>query len=141
MSVYIPVRLRSRIQKVGRNRCAYCLTSEMNSGIPSAHDHIHPRIKGGKTEFENLCQACRPCNEFKGDETEAIDPLSGERVPLFNPRTERWTNHFEWSLDGTQIIGLTNIGRATIIALQMNNPTIATARRRWTIAGWHPPED
>lgn len=141
MSAYIPAHLRTQVQEVDRNRCAYCLTSETNSGIPSACDHIQPRSKGGKTEFENLCQACRPCNEFKGNITEAVDPVSGETVPLFNPRTQLWSDHFEWNFDGTQVVGLTDIGRATIIALQMNNPTIMTARRRWVIAGWHPPEN
>jgi hypothetical protein len=60
-------------------------------------------------------------------------------VPLFNPRLQRWSDHFEWSADGIQIVGLTMIGRATVIALQMNNPTIVPARRRWAAAGWHPP--
>jgi hypothetical protein len=141
MSAYIPAHLRAQVQEADRNCCAYCLTSETNSGIPSACDHIQPRSKGGKTEFENLCQACRPYNEFKGNITEAIDPVSGEMVPLFNPRTQLWVEHFEWNFDGTRIIGLTHIGRATVVALQMNNPTIMTARRRWVIAGWHPPEN
>lgn len=141
MAAYIPVQLRIQIQEADRNRCAYCLTSEMNSGIPSACDHIRPRSKGGKTEFENLCQACRPCNEFKGDLIEAADPLGGTMVLIFNPRSQPWASHFEWSMDGSQIVGLTDVGRATVVALQMNNPTIVTARRRWAIAGWHPPEN
>lgn len=141
MSAYIPVHLRIQIQAADRNRCGYCLTSETNSGIPSAYDHIRPRSKGGKTEFENLCQACRPCNEFKGDLVEVVDPLSGQMVALFHPRTQVWNAHFEWSFEGAQIIGLTDVGRATVVALQMNNLTIVTARRRWVIAGWHPPEN
>ncbi len=94
-----------------------------------------------ETEFENLCQACRPCNEFKGDLVEVVDPLSGQMVALFHTRTQVWNAHFEWSFDGVQIIGLTDVGRATVVALQMNNLTIVTARRRWVIAGWHPPEN
>ncbi|GAB4193000.1 MAG: hypothetical protein Fur006_37790 [Coleofasciculaceae cyanobacterium] len=49
------------------------------------HDRIYPRSKGGETTFENVCLACRSCNEFKADSTEAIDPLTGETVSLFNP--------------------------------------------------------
>ena len=139
MALYIAKELREQIRTADNGRCAYCQTSEANSGIPLTHDHIQPRAKGGQTTFENLCQACRPCNEHKSDLTEAIDPSTGETVPLFNPRLQRWSDHFEWSADGIQIIGLTMIGRATVIALQMNNVTIVPARRRWAEAGWHPP--
>lgn len=121
MSVYIPVDLRNRLQSMDRHCCAYCQTSEANSGIPNACDHILPIAKGGKTELDNLCLACRPCNEYKGDSTQGIDPLSGDIVSLFNPRVQYWYEHFEWSLDGTRIIGRTPVGRATIIALRMNN--------------------
>ena len=141
MSAYIPVDLRNCLQLEDRNRCAYCLTRKANTGIPSACDHILPLSKGGKTAFENLCLACRPCNECKGDVTQAIDPLRGDITSLFNPRVQRWHEHFEWSPDGTRIIGRTAIGRATIITLRMNNQTIVAARQRWVSAGWHPPEN
>ena len=139
MALYIAKDLREQIRTADNGRCAYCQTSEANSGIPLKHDHIQPRAKGGQTTFENICQACRSCNEHKSDLTEAIDPSTGETVPLFNPRLQRWSDHFEWSADGIQIVGLTMIGRATVIALQMNNVTIVPARRRWAAAGWHPP--
>jgi HNH endonuclease len=104
-------------------------------------DHIKPVSKGGETTFENLCLACRSCNEFKSDSTEATDPLTGEIVPLFNPRTQRWLDHFGWSPDGTRVEGLNAVGRATIVCLRMNNPVIIVARSRWTLGGWHPPTD
>jgi hypothetical protein len=105
------------------------------------YDHTLPVSQGGETSFENVCLACRSCNEFKSDFTEAVDPLTGETVPLFNPRTQQWYNHFEWSLDGTRVEGLTATGRATIVRLRMNNPVIIVARKRWVISGWHPPND
>ncbi|HEY3227585.1 MAG TPA: hypothetical protein VGJ87_00105 [Roseiflexaceae bacterium] len=61
-------------------------------------------------------------------------------MPLFNPRAQRWDEHFAWSDDGTQILGLTAIGRATIVALQLNRPLLVSARRRWVLVGWHPPQ-
>ena len=88
MSTYISESLRSLIADSDKARCCYCLTSVANSGIPMTHDHIQPVSKGGQTNFENICLACRSCNEFKGDSTEAVDPLIGETVPLFNPRTQ-----------------------------------------------------
>lgn len=141
MSAYIPESLRKQIATTDRQRCCYCLTSEANSGIPMTHDHIQPRSKSGETTFENVCLACRSCNEFKADSTEAIDPLTGETVSLFNPRLQTWSDHFTWSPDGTKVEGLTAIGRATIICLRMNNPVIVVARKRWAVSGWHPPTD
>jgi len=141
VSAYISDSLKARIEQEERQRCSYCLTSEANSGIPMTFDHIQPRSKGGATSFENVCLACRTCNEYKSDSTEAEDPLMGKVVLLFNPRTQQWSEHFTWSLDATKVEGLTAIGRATVIALRMNNPVIVAARHRWAISGWHPPEN
>jgi hypothetical protein len=139
VSTYLPDSLRFQIETADRQRCCYCLTSEANSGIPMTYDHIQPRSKGGDTSFENICLACRSCNEFKGNLTQAIDPLTAELVPLFHPRQQQWSEHFVWSADGTRIEGLTLIGRATVVALRMNHPVIIGARRRWVSSGWHPP--
>jgi hypothetical protein len=38
------------------------------------------------------------------------------------------------------IEGLTTIGRATVIALRMNNAVIVATRKRWFSIGWHPPD-
>jgi hypothetical protein len=141
VSKYISESLKNQIAASDKGRCCYCLTTEVNSGISMTCDHIKPCSKDGETTFENLCLACRSCNEFKADSTEAIDPLNGETTRLFNPRMQRWSDHFSWSSDATRIEGLTTIGRATIVCLRMNNQVIVVARRRWTISGWHPPND
>ena len=67
--------------------------------------------------------------------------LTGETVPLFNPRQQCWAEHFAWSEDGTRVEGLTLVGRVTGLALQMNHAMIVVARRRWVSSGWHPPFD
>jgi HNH endonuclease len=139
VSPYIPVELRNRVRTHDRNRCCYCLTTEINSGIRMTFDHCWPRAKAGKTAFENLCLACRSCNEFKSNTTEAVDLITGESVGLFNPRLHDWSSHFQWSADGTTVIGITAMGRVTVIVLQMNNLAIVATRRRWVIVGWHPP--
>jgi HNH endonuclease len=139
VSAYIPENLKIQVEQTDRKRCCYCLTSEANSGIPMTHDHILPRSKGGETTFQNLCLACRTCNEFKSDATKVSDPLTGETVPLFSPRLQQWADHFAWSSDSTKVEGLTEIGRATTLTLRMNNAVIVAARWRWTISGWHPP--
>lgn len=141
MATYLAEDLRARIEEVDGRACRYCLVSELITGMPLTYDHIQPRSKGGETSFENVCRACRPCNEFKSDASHAPDPLTGEPTPLFNPRTETWAQHFKWSADGTRIEGVSAVGRATVVALRMNRPAIATARGRWTEAGWHPPPE
>lgn len=109
------------------------------SGIPLTYDHITPASRGGLTAFENICLACRTCNEFKTNTVRAVDPLTQESVSLFHPRQLRWQDHFTWSLDGTKVEGTTAIGRETVVALRMNHALIVTARRRWCAVGWHPP--
>ena len=104
-------------------------------------DHLSPEAKGGETVRDNLWLACRRCNEFKGTRTHAIDPLTDEKVPLFNPRWQSWAIHFAWGERGVQIMGLTAVGRATVIALRLNNPEIIGARTLWVQAGLHPPKD
>ena len=141
MSETIPAELRRQVAQRDRDRCSYCQTSEANSGIPMSIDHIIPVAEGGPTTLENLCLACRRCNEFKGKRTDAIEPVSGERCPLFDPIRQNWNDHFTWSPDGIEMEGKTQIGRATIGALRTNNPIVCAARRRWVLSGWHPPKD
>jgi hypothetical protein len=60
-------------------------------------------------------------------------------IILFNPRKQKWYEHFRWSEDGTKIIGLTPCGRATVNALRLNNSLAIVVRKNWVKAGWHPP--
>jgi hypothetical protein len=103
-------------------------------------DHIVPEVAGGVTELDNLCLACISCNAFKSAYQMGVDPQTNEEVPLFNPRKQPWHEHFRWHDDGSQIIGTTAIGRATVIRLQMNRSIVVQARQRWVQAGWHPPQ-
>ena len=102
-------------------------------------EHLIALAAGGTDDEENLWLSCRRCNRFKGILTQAIDSLSKQFVNLFNPRLQQWSEHFRWSEDGTQIIGLTECGRATAEALKLNNPEITVTRRLWVSVGWWPP--
>lgn len=103
-------------------------------------DHILPVARGGTDHESNLCLACELCNLYKWAKTEGVDPVTGIVVKLFNPRLQKWLDHFSWSEDGLEIVGLTPIGRATIGALRLNNPLALTVRGNWIKAGWHPPQ-
>jgi hypothetical protein len=61
-------------------------------------------------------------------------------MPLFNPRTQSWFEHFEWATDGIRILGTTAVGRATVVALHLSDdPDALEVRSYWVQAGWHPP--
>lgn len=100
-------------------------------GQPLTVEHIIPQARGGSSEDENLWLSCRRCNQYKSAKIEAIDPVINLSVPLFNPRKQMRSEHFAWSDDGCKIIGLTPSGRATVIALKLNNEHIVGARRLW----------
>jgi len=46
-------------------KCAYCGAERQRLTI----DHIIPKSKGGKANFENCVSSCKPCNNKKGDRT------------------------------------------------------------------------
>jgi hypothetical protein len=73
--------------------------------------------------------------------THALDSETNTSVPLFNPRTQFWKEHFSWDETRTRIIGRTAIGRATISALALNDELRMRARALWVEAGYHPPLD
>lgn len=138
---YVPVALRRNITELSRHRCGYCLRTEELMGMPMTIEHIIPEALGGTTTEDNLWLACPSCNQFKGSKIKAHDPQTGKLVKLFNPRTQNWNDHFQWNIDGSQILGKTACGRATIVALNMNNTEIIVTRKLWVSAGWWPLDD
>lgn len=137
----ISAQLRELVRQRAAYRCEYCRSSEWLAGQRNHIDHIAPGSRGGETSADNLCLACAGCNGSKLDRTEAIDPATGRIEPLFNPRQQRWQEHFAWSEEGTQIVGITSCGRATVEALRFNRPLAVSARAVWVSIGRHPPQE
>ncbi len=92
----ITKRLRDRVRKRAGNRCEYCLCHQNYVFGQLQIDHVIPIAKGGIDTEDNLCLACELCNQHKWTKTNDIDPQTGQRVPLFNPRQQRWNEHFFW---------------------------------------------
>ncbi|MFN0121238.1 MAG: HNH endonuclease [Blastocatellia bacterium] len=135
----IPPQIRRELRaEFPERRCAYCHSPEALLGIPLEADHIIPSARKGRTILSNLCLCCRVCNGRKADRQKARDPLTRRLVRLFHPRQQTWTTHFRWSDDGTEIIGLTTTGRATVDALKMNSELITSLRSLWVTLGLHP---
>ncbi|MBK8090690.1 MAG: HNH endonuclease [Verrucomicrobiaceae bacterium] len=99
-------------------------------------EHILPRILGGVSEEQNLAVACGR-NLHKSDRTHALDPETGLLMELYHPRKDNWGQHFAWQ--GTTIIGLTSVGRATISALDLNHPRRQRVRTAEALFGLFPP--
>lgn len=138
MTVLSDVLRRQVCDRAGQ-RCEYCMTSRRVMGMPLVTDHVVPKALGGDDRLENLCAACYRCNEYKGAKTHEIDPATGTLTPLFNPRTQTWSEHFAWANGGTHVMGLTAIGRAPVIALRLNNEYVVEAHILWIARNWHPP--
>jgi hypothetical protein len=110
--------------------CEYCRLHSMGQVGRFPVDHILPRSQGGRTVLANLALACPHCNARKWAFTDMNDPLTGEPVALFNPRTQTWSDHFRWSRSrASYVVGRTPCGRATIARLHMNHPDLLAVRR------------
>jgi hypothetical protein len=136
---YLADAVRQRVRQRAGNRCEYCLSHQEYVLGQLQVDHVLPVARGGTDAEDNLCLACELCNQYKWTRTHGLDPASGEQVVLFNPRQDTWAEHFAWSADGTEVVGLTPCGRATIRILRLNNALAVTVRQNWVRAGWHPP--
>ena len=113
-------RLEQLVRKRANGRCEYCGLPERYSSTPFQMDHIVAEQHGGPTVASNLALACFACNHHKGPNLGGVDPKTGAKFWLFNPRRHKWERHFAW--DGAVLRGQTSIGRATIAVLAINAP-------------------
>jgi hypothetical protein len=120
---------RSEVARRAHYRCEYCLYPEAASSTPLEVDHIIPEAKDGSTTLDNLALCCRSCNLHKYVKIDAVDPITGEITPLFNPRVQHWQEHFTLDRDTGTTQGVTPTGRATEKALVLNSPHAVTTRR------------
>lgn len=112
--------LRSLVRRRARELCEYCRLPQMSSRFVSFHiEHVVARQHGGESDADNLALACSYCNRHKGPNIAGLDRVSGQLVSLFNPRHDRWSDHFEWR--DTIIVGTTPVGRVTVDLLKMND--------------------
>ncbi len=137
----IAERVRYQVRQRANALCEYCHASEQWQYVRFTVDHVIPLALGGTNKSDNLALACFHCNRRKADRTAAVDPDSGEEVPLFNPRRDVWSGHFIWSADGLLIVSLTPTGRATVAVLALNREWAVHIRQADQAAGRHPPLD
>jgi hypothetical protein len=135
---YIPAQLRRAVIRRASNRCEYCKLAQAGQAATFHIDHVVPIVAGGKTILENLALACVSCSLSKSDRQKVNDPETEEDVPIFNPRLQRWSEHFYWN--EFYLVGRTPTGRATIEALNLNRSIIVAIRSEEAVFRRHPPE-
>jgi hypothetical protein len=133
------VEQRRLVRDRAKGRCEYCQCQEDFATESFSIEHIIPVAADGETELDNLAFACQGCNSHKYTKTNAPDPADDQIAPLFHPRQHRWEEHFCWSEDFLEIIGLTATGRATVAALKLNRHRVVNLRRAMYVLGEHPP--
>ncbi len=119
--------LRAEIAQRAGWRYEYCHIHWEDSGFPHEIDHIISRKRGGPTLSNNLAFACVICNRYKGSDVASIEPETGEIIRLFNPWSDRWTDHFR--IGGPLIEPITKVGSTTARLLRFNAPERVLERR------------
>ncbi len=77
---HAPACTRKGVLLRDKYACQYC------GAIPGAHlltlDHIVPRALGGRSTWENLVTACRPCNSRKANKPLNVARMSLRSAPV-----------------------------------------------------------
>jgi hypothetical protein len=133
----IPRALRDEVVLRARQRCEYCQLSQLGQEATFHIDHVIPQAAAGPHTADNLALACVSCSLRKGARQSASDPDTEIEMPLFNPRTQIWSEHMRWVEE--RVVGLTPTGRATIAALALYRPLILAIRQEEIARGRHPP--
>ena len=136
MSSYVPPALRRLVAARANGLCEYCLIHEEDTFLGCQIEHIISEKHGGLTNEDNLAYACVFCNRFKGTDLGSIHPQTRQLVRFFNPRTDRWSEHFR--LDGVDIVPLTATGEVTVAILEMNHIDRLLEREQLRLVGRFP---
>ena len=86
--------LELAVEQRACQRCEYCRMHQSLQGASFHLEHVIPRSKGGSDGLDNLAWACPSFNLRKADRTQVVVPNVGIVTPLFNPRRDRWDEHF-----------------------------------------------
>jgi hypothetical protein len=111
--------IREFVRNRANGQCEYCRLPQHAAPYFTFHvEHIRARQHGGTDDLWNLALACPDCNAKKGPNIATVSPSTGKLVELFNPRQHTWQDHF--AMAGPEILGTTEVGRATVQLLDMN---------------------
>lgn len=119
------------VSKRAGEKCEYCKAPQRLFNMLFEVEHVVPVAAWSDERSENLALACRRCNLHKV----VRPPVTAQNTPddnlIFNPRIQRWDEHFELNLQTGEIVGRTPTGTATVKLLRMNSPPAPQARLLW----------
>ena len=92
------------------------------------------------TFCKSYCRGCTTETVSHSLITTGEDDVLGLEVPLFNPRQDVWSEHFEWQDNFQVIVGITSTGRATVNRLELNRAGLLNLRKIMVACGVHPPK-
>lgn len=136
MSAEVSSVLRKLVRERAKARCEYCLMPQSASAYEHEPDHIIPVQHGGDANAENLALACLRCNRRKGPNVGSFDPKTGALVPFYNPRAQKWKDHF--SLKDGVIHALTPEARVTVKIFKLNDEQSVEERKKLIALGVYP---
>ena len=136
MTSYVSTHIRREVETRAENVCEYCLIHEDDTYLGCQVDHVIAEKHGGATEAENLSYACTFCNRAKGADIGSVVASSNEFTRFFNPRVDRWADHF--ALNGALIEALTPVGEATAKILRFNEEERVLERESLIDIGRYP---
>lgn len=147
------VRLAARLR--ARDACEYCLLPtigefHVDHVVPSAlwNAYVEGQIRAlppspaarGPDHLDNFAWSCASCNVAKGRQVTRRARSVVSR--LFNPRLDRWDEHFVFFHSYLIIRGISLVGQATELALQFNEPRLGgplAVRHDLVVMGRYPP--
>lgn len=136
MSRSIPDKLRLMVAKRAGFICEYCLIHQDDLIFSCQIDHIISLKHEGETHPDNLAYSCLSCNVNKGSDVGTIISQSGKFIRFFNPRKDKWPDHFDLS-EGL-ILPKTIIGKATVKIFQFNAPERVLRRKLLAMVNKYP---
>ena len=106
-----PVKFsRQNIYARDRNKCQYC--GDQFSTEDLTYDHVIPRSRGGRTEWENIVTCCIECNRRKGGRIPSEASLKLIRKPKrptwvpairitigFREIPQGWRDYLYWNVE------------------------------------------
>ena len=106
-----PVKFsRQNIYARDRYKCQYC--GERFQSEELTYDHILPKSRGGKTEWENIVTCCVECNRKKGGRTPQEASMKLIRKPVcpawvpaaritigFREVPQSWRDYLYWHIE------------------------------------------
>ena len=114
------------VRRRAGHRCEYCHQPEAVSKARHQIDHIIARQHDGSDDPSDRALSCIHCDRHKGPNIARFDPLTGDLVRLYHPRSAIWQTNFTW--EDAHLLGLTAVGRTTVRVLAINEPDMIAVR-------------